>query len=485
MKIYTSFPQSVILSAITKLEDFVKVTYGAAGRGILIDNGLYQSVIDDGFSVVEEFELDDELENTVISYIKEATRKTNSRAGDGTTTSLLIMCSLIKEALNGTKNTIGYIDYVAIVDDLSKGLQVAIKKIQKLSKKITKVEELEAIALNVYRNKDIAKIVAKTIHEVGVDGIITIDNSATYETTAKVVMGMTIDRGYISPHMSTNGAETTLNRPKIIITDEVIARSEQIVPILSSIVKSGCKDILIIADTVEGEALNTIITNRIQNGLNCVVIKAPGFAEQRIALLEDIATVTNSVVLSSRLGRPFSTIKEVDCGTAQKIIVDKDETTVIGGAGSKEEIKRQSEMIKAQIKQSTPIEKGRLEERIARLTSGIGIISVGALTDTETRAIMAKVDDVIHATQLAYKEGVIEGGGLTMSSLNTGSVLLDEALKSPRRMLEENGEGYITKGVLDSSGVIIAGIESAVSVASGLIICGGIITNKKEKKDEE
>ncbi len=485
MKIYSTIPQPVILSAINKLEEFVKVTYGGAGRGILIDNGITQDVIDDGFLAIEEFELEDELENTVVSYLKEASRKTNSRAGDGTTTSLLIMCAIVREAFSEIGTSLTKIDFQAIVDDLRKGLESAIKQINKNSKKITTIEELEKIALNAYRDINSAKIVAKMVKEIGVDGIITIEESETLETTANVVMGMSFDRGYVSPYMALNtNGEVQLKRVPIIVTDEIINDITPILPIIQQYIEKGQRELLIIAETVEGPALNNIILNKVKGAFNCIVVKAPGLAEQKLEMLEDIAISTGATLFSSKLGKPLSSIILQDCGNAEKVNVFKDKTIIINGSGSKSAMKERAETLKKTMSGMTAFEKSKILSRIARLSGGIGVIKVGAPTDTEARTIKRKIEDSVHATQLAYKDGVITGIAILLNTIKTGSSLLDSAFKHPYKILEENGKKYITNNAQDSTGVAIASIESAVSVAGNLIVSGGIITNKKEKNEK-
>lgn len=485
MKKYTVIPHSTILSAINKLEDFVKVTYGPAGRGILIDNSITQDVIDDGFIAIEEFQLEDELENAVIGYVKEASRKTNGRAGDGTTTSFLIMCAILREAFADLEISLEKQDFQAKVDELRKGLDVAIKYIKKSSIKISTLPELEAIALNAYRNPEMAKVVAKIVKDVGIDGIVTLEDSETMETTSSVVMGMSFDRGYVSQYMAlnTNGDIQLKNIP-ILVTDEVINDMAVLTPIIQQLIEKGQRELLIIAETVEGTALNNITLNKIKGAFNCVVVKSPGYGEQRIGVLEDIAISVGSTLLTKNMGRPLSSITMQDLGKSEKVLVTKDNTIIINGAGTKSAIKSRAEYLKSLIPGITAFEKSKVNDRIAKLSGGIGVIRVGAATDTEARTIHRKIEDAVHATQLAYKDGVVAGVGLLLDSIKTGSPLLDIAFKRPYQVLEDNGKKYLTKDAQDATGVVVASIESAVSVASNLIVCGGIITNKIEKDEK-
>lgn len=475
MKKYTTIPQPVILSAVTKLEEYIKCTYGAGGRGIMIDNGLYQFVADDGFIALEEFELEDELENTVISYIKEGTRRTNKKAGDANTTFILIMCALVKSALSNLEYKVK-VDFNEIANDLFKALPVAVKQIRKASKKVSTVEELEEIAVNAYKNKEIAKIVAEVVHKIGADGIISLEDSESTETTHEIVMGMTINKGYASPLMG-NGKELELKNPAIIITDEDITQWSQIAPVVKTLVENGIQPAFLIADAISGDALNGALVN------NLTVIRASGFAEQRLEILQDIAVLTRATVLSKKLGRPLSTFS-IDCiGSAKLVTVGIEETKIVDGKGSKTDIEQRVEIIKSFMKVASQNDKKKLEERMAKLTGGVAVIKLGAFTDGDLRGMRPKVQNAINATKLAFKEGKILGGGVTLANIKSGSDMLDEALKHPREVLMENGKNYIDSGVYDSTGVLVVSLESAVSIAKDLITTGGIITNKKEKDE--
>lgn len=474
MKRYTTISKPIILSAITKLEDYIKCTYGKAGRGVLIDNGLYQSVVDDGFIALEEFELEDELENTVILFVKEATRNTNKKAGDATTTSILILCALIKEVFSEFSLED---DFYTIAKELSKALEVTIKQLKKASKKISSVKDLEQVALNAYSNPLLAKIISEVVYKTGVDGIVSIEDSDTTETTFEVVTGMSLDKGFISPQMIPDSGKIELNNTAIVLTDETIRDWNQILPIIKTIGEAGHASFLLIAESVTDSALNGMITN----GL--IAVKSPGFGDENIEILRDIATATGAEVLSKRIENPLSAFSMDDCGFAKRVVISSEETAIIKGNGGEEIISNRVKSLKLRMKTCTPIEKKRLEERIAKLLGGVAIIKVGALTGTQSIGMKMKIDDAIHATKLALKEGRVLGGGVSLMNIKSGSNLLDAALKYPRKILEENGKKHIDADVYDSTGVIIIALESAVSVAIDLITCGGIITNKIKKDD--
>lgn len=467
MKRYTTIPQQVILSAVTKLEDYIKCTYGKAGRGVLIDNGLYQSVVDDGFIALEEFELEDELENTVILFIKEATRNTNKKAGDATTTSVLILCAILKEVFSVFSIDS---DYYGISKELLEGLENATKQIYKVSKKITSLKELEEVALNAYNNKTLSKMVAEIIYKIGVDGVVSVDDSETSETTCDITIGMSIDRGFANTQMIPENSKTELQNPAVVILNEDVRDWTKLLPVIKLIGEAGYSSMLLIADSVTDSALAGMLTN----GL--ISVKSPGLGEEKLEVLKDLATILGGKVTE------LSTFNIGDTGTAKKVKVDIEETNFFQGKGSKLDIENRVKTIKSRMHTATQIEKKKLEERIAKLQGGVAIIKVGALTTTESIASKMKLDDTIHATKLALKEGRILGGGVTLSSIKSGSKILDKALKYPREILEENGKKYIDKDVYDSAGVMIVALQSAVSVAVDLIQSGGIITNKIEKK---
>lgn len=484
MKKYTTDPKPIILSALSKLHDLVKPTYGPAGKGTLLDKGFEQSIVDDGFAIIEEFELSNELEQAVIKFVRDVSRQTNKLAGDGTTTSFLLMYAVLQEAFKQSAHALTKSDDTAIAEELKLAVVEAIKQLQKNAKKIKTVEELERIALNSYSNPVIAKLIAAMVHSIGVDGTITIEDSETMQTTTEVVTGLTLDRGHISPYMAgSNGGANELKNPLILITDEAIANIDSIISILDPELKAGRKDFLIIADDVLGSALNTLVINRLNGNANVVCIKAPGYGERRADFLEDIAVVVGATVLTHKKGRPLSSVTREDLGTAKTVTVSQDDTVIVGAAGSKASLDARIAQIRPLTLSGAEFDKKNAKSRIAALTGGIAVINVGAPTESEQKAIKMKVEDAVHATQLAFKEGVVLGGGEALAKLKTNSPLLNAALQYPRQVLVENGR--LTKGAEDALGVVKAALESAVSVAATLITCAGIITEEREAKTKE
>lgn len=485
MKVYTSQPHGVILSAVTKLVEFIKPTYGPAGKGILINKGFQQELVDDGFAAVEEFELEDELENSVIGFVKEATRKTNKRAGDGTTTSLIVMSSITSHVLTAYEESMLKPNLIDIAEEIKRAGEIAVASIYKQAKKIKTVAELEKIALNSYNNPIIAGIIARLVHEVGKDGEIAIENSDTMVTESEVVKGMSIDRGYISQYMaSPETGKASLTNPTIIITDELITTLDTIFPVIEAKLKEGQKDFLIIAEDIQGGALTSLVVNNMKGNIRAVGIKAPGFGDQRYELLEDIAILTGATFLTAKKGRALSTITVDDIGKAKKVEVTKDETIILSGNGKEADIEARVAAIRPLTEKGSEFDKDKYKQRIAKLTGGIGVIKVGAPTDTELKSVRMKVDDAVHSTRLAFKEGVIPGVALTFAAITTGNEYLDAALKAPGMVLVKNGENALSGSAQDAAGVAVASLESAISVATALITTGGIIARKTEKKDD-
>lgn len=474
MKIYSTEHTYIVLSAINKIENYVKCTYGPAGKGILVDNGIYQSVIDDGFLVLEELEFENEMENAVLSFVKESSRQTNKKAGDATTTSILIMCALVRGAFGNLDYKVN-VDFTALGQELIAALPKAVATIRKGHKKITTEAELEAIALNAYKNPEIAKMIAHIVHTIGHEGKIEITESDTHETTFEIVTGMSLDKGYASPQMTDMGKDIVLKNPYVLVTDEDLVSWTQVKPVIETLLSNEIRSVLIIADGISGDALNGLIVNGI------TAIRASGFAEQRLEILKDIAVLTGGVLLSKHENKPLSSFTTAHLGKAEKIVVGMEETNIIGGAGTKEDIKKRADAIKINIKLATPRDTEKIEERVAKLTGGISVIKVGAYTDTQLRSMKLKIDDAIHATQLAKKGGKVKGGGIGLQ-VKTDSELLTKALCHPSEILIENGKKYLGD-VFDATEVVVIAVESAVSVATDLIVSGGIITYTKEKDE--
>lgn len=482
MKVYTSVPHPTILAAVKKIIEYVEPTYGAAGRGILVDETYQQQVLDDGYAVLEQLEFENELENAVLSYVKAASQKANKKAGDGTTTALIILGAIVFKVLEQTMGAIGRTNYNAIAAELRSAAQKAVDAIRKDAKKVSGGKDLEKIALNSYNHPELAKVIADMVVKVGTDGTITLEEGQTVETTADVVAGFKFDRGYTSPYFAGKDGETAeFRNPWILVTDQKMATAQELLAVVETMVQQGRKEFVIIADDVNGEALTTLVLNKLRGSVNCAVVKAPAFGDRRTALLEDIAILVGATFYTEKTGTGLSTFTPEGVGSAERVVITKDNTIIVKGAGKKKEVETRASVIRALTEKGAEFDKEFAKDRLAALTGGVGVIRVGAHTEVEMKAKKSKVEDAIAATRMAAKEGVIAGGGVTLMNLKTGSRLLDEALKEPRRVLEKNGLDAISEGAQDAAGVVIASIEAAVSVASTLITAGGIIAPKREK----
>lgn len=484
MKIHTQDTKTIVLDAISQLDAFVSPTYGPAGRGVLMDSSVTDPVLlDDGFAIVEKFELEDEFRNAVIKFVREVTRKTNTRAGDGTTTSILIMTALVRKVFEENEQLLVKRDYNAIADELRKALTEATEQIRKRAKKIKTKTELQAIALNSYKNQDISNLIASLIYQTGTDGVITVEDSDSPETSAEVVRGFSFDRGYISPYLADN-KKVVLKNPVIIVTDEEISNLAVIESIINAAIEDGRNEFLIVAHDVTGHALSNLIFNKAKGVIKVAAVKAPGFAQDRLELLEDLAVFVGGRANIARSGNKLSEAKLEHCGTAETVTVTEDMTIIIGGAGNQKVIDERVELLRPYTEKGSEYDRTRYKRRIASLSQGVGVIRVGAHTEAERATIKAKVDDAVHATQLAFRDGVVPGAAKTLMELETSSTLFNEALQYPREVLLKNGKNALSEDVYDAAGVLIAALESATSLASVLITLSGINTDKVEKDNK-
>lgn len=495
MKVYTDQPRETMMFALEELFKLVAPTYGPNGRGILIDRDYKQEILDDGHKIIEEFELKDELHNAVIKYIREASRKTNSRAGDGTTTAFLIMIAILREVFGESSKYLIDSELRGLTKNIRIGLEEAVEKIKVQAKTVETEEDLFSVAKNSFANEKIAKIIASAVFAIGKDGTVIVETSDLLETTSKVVQGMSVDKGYISPFMTVtliNGIPTApengiieLKNPLIVIADSVINTVKQVSPIIELSAKDGeRRSVLFICEDFTAEALNLLVSGRMRGVFNMVAIKSPGFGNKKSESLKDLALITGATVLSDQAGFTLAGIKENHFGGAKKVIVSSDETIFVDGKGEKEKIDAHVEALKA-LETKSAYEKRELELRISKLTGGIATIQVGALTQTDASAIKEKVDDAKNATMLAFRGGVVAGGGKTLMEIETTSEILNKSLKFPRGVLESNGVEELSEDAIDPVGVLVAALESAVSVATSLIDCGGILAPKIEKKKDE
>jgi chaperonin GroEL len=406
--------RSAILRGINQLADAVKITLGPKGRNVVIDKKFGSPTITkDGVTVAKEIELKDNLENMGAQMVREVASKTSDVAGDGTTTATVLAQSIFKE---GVKTVAAGANPMALKRGIDKAVERAIAEIHRLAKPVKGDMIAQVGTVSANGDATIGGIIAKAMDQVGKDGVITVEESRTMETSLEVVEGMQFDRGYLSPYFVTDAErmEATLENALILIHEKKISSMKDLLPLLEQVAKMG-KPMLIIAEDVEGEALATLVVNKLRGTLNVAAVKAPGFGDRRKAMLEDIATLTGGKVISEDLGIKLETVQVADLGRAKKITIDKDNTTVVEGAGKQADIEGRVKTIRAQIEETTSdYDREKLQERLAKLVGGVAVIKVGAATETEMKEKKARVEDAMHATRAAVEEGIVPGGGVTL-----------------------------------------------------------------------
>ncbi len=480
MKLTTNSPQKVILSAVRQYVDFLAPTYGPTGKKILIvENEMNHKAVDDGRMSSQAFEIRDEFENAVVKYIKETTEKTYQRVKDGTTTSALLMGAIIEEAFKNVDNELVETDYHGLTLSLRKGLEEAVKKIEASGKKIKTKEELYDIALNSFNSEPIAKLVADTVFKIGKDGVIAIEDSQAMDTTVEIVQGLELNKGFASPYLiNTQHNHVIVKNPLVLLVNKRIELFNEVVPVLKQVMEAK-RQIVIVAEGFGEGLINSVIAQKFmsQGNFNPLLIETPGYGD-KLESLKDISVITGANIVDKALTLDKVTMD--DLGQVESVDSTKDKTTILGG--KKADLKAYVENLKGTANDKFAQEK--LDKRIASLLGGIAVIKVGAYTENEQKYIKAKLENCVNATQLAFKEGVTAGAGKTYESIKTSSELLNNALKAPRKQLEKNGKAYLDDNVVDPTGVLIAGLETAVSIASGLITMGGISTEQR-KRDKD
>lgn len=516
--------RKALFQGVQKLSNAVKVTLGPKGRNVLLDKKFgAPTVTKDGVSVAKEIELEDAYENMGAQLLKEVATKTNDVAGDGTTTATVLAYSIIKE---GIKSVAAGINPMGIKRGIDRAVEIAVEEIKKSSKVIKGKEEIAQVAsISANNDMEIGEEIAAAMEKVGKDGVITVEESKTIESTTDFVEGMQFDRGYLSPYFATNRETMTavLENPYILIFDKKISNMKDLLPILEKVAQAG-KPLLIIAEDVEGEALATLVVNTLRGTLNAVAVKAPGFGDRRKAMLEDIAILTGGQVIAEELGLKLETTELNQLGTAKSIKVEKENTTVINGGGKQQDIKDRIAQIKAQIEDtSSDYDREKLQERLAKLAGGVAVINVGAATEVELKEKKHRVEDALSATRAAIEEGIIPGGGvcliqavhalekLDMSELNeaekVGYLIVKRALEEPIRQIAQNagldgsiiaekaknekkGIGFdaaamewtdmIKVGIIDPAKVTRSALQNAASIAALLLTTECAITDLPE-----
>src|SRR5882724_3879930 len=406
--------RAAILRGINQLADAVKITLGPKGRNVVIDKKFGSPTITkDGVTVAKEIELKDSLENMGAQMVREVASKTSDVAGDGTTTATVLAQAIFRE---GVKTVAAGANPMALKRGIDKAVERATEEIRRLAKPVKGDAIAQVGTVSANGDQTIGNIIAEAMNKVGKDGVITVEESRTMETSLEVVEGMQFDRGYLSPYFVTDPErmEVVLENPLILIHEKKISSMKDLLPLLEQVAKMG-KPMLIIAEDVEGEALATLVVNKLRGTLNIAAVKAPGFGDRRKAMLEDIAILTGGIVISEDLGIKLENVKLEDLGRAKKVTIDKDNTTIIEGAGKPSEIEGRVKQIRSQVENTTSdYDKEKLQERLAKLVGGVAVIKVGAATETELKEKKARVEDAMHATRAAVEEGIVPGGGVAL-----------------------------------------------------------------------
>jgi chaperonin GroEL len=437
---------------VDKLANAVKVTLGPRGRNVAIGKTFgAPTITKDGVTVAKEIELEDKFENVGAQMVKEVASKTSSDAGDGTTTATVFAQAIYREGLKAV--TSGH-NPMSIKRGIDKAVERVVEEIKKLSKPVSgKIEISQVGTISSNNDKQIGDLIAEAMEKVGKDGVITVEESKTAETTLDVVEGMQFDRGYVSPYFVTNaeGMEAVLEEPQILLHDKKISSMKDLLPLLEKVAQQG-KPFLVVAEDIDGEALATLVVNKLRGTLRVAAVKSPGFGDRRKAMLQDIAILTGGQVISEEAGLKLENAQLTDLGSAKKITIDKDYTTIVEGAGSKDEIKARIGQLKKQIEDSTSdYDSEKLQERLAKLSGGVAVINVGAATEIEMKEKKARVEDALHATRAAVEEGIVPGGGVvflrcteTLDSVSTddeervGVAIVRKALEEPIRQIVFN-----------------------------------------------
>lgn len=508
---------------VDTLADAVKITLGPKGRNVVLDKKFGAPLItNDGVTIAKEIELEDAFENMGAQLVKEVSVKTNDVAGDGTTTAALLAQTIIRE---GMKNIAAGANPMVLKKGIAKATEYTVEELKKISKPIESKTAIAQVASVSAGDEEIGALLSDAFEKVGKDGVITIDESKTMKTELSVVEGMQFDRGYASPYMMTNPdkMDAVLEDPLILITDKKISVFQDLLPVLEQVVKSG-RGLFIIAEEVEGEALTALVLNKLKGAIKCVAVKAPGYGDRRKAMLEDIAILTGATVISSDLGYEIKDATLDMLGSAKMVQVDKDNTTIVDGAGDPALIKQRVAAIQHQIAESTSdYDKEKLQERLAKLSGGVAVVRVGAATEVEMKERKLRIEDALAATRAAVEEGIVPGGGIALLSVSdkvtayantfsgdekTGALIIAKALTAPIKQIAENAGvdggvivdnvlrakkanfGYdalknefcdmVEKGILDPTKVTRSALQNAASVSSTLLTTEVIVADKPE-----
>ena len=523
--LFRSAAREKLLQGATALTDAIRVTLGPKSKAVLIQKSWGDPIVcNDGVTIAKETDLPDPVENLGVQMLRQAAEKTGDVVGDGTSTSVILAHAIFAE---GVKNVVAGSSAVEIKQGLDRACQAAITALRNMARPIkTRKEKMQVATISAHNNADMGELIADAMEKVGDEGVITVEESKTTDTVLEVVEGMQFDRGYISPYFVTQAEkmEAVLEDVHVLLCDRKIGSLQDLLPLLEALAKSG-KPLLVVAEDIEGEALATLIVNRIRGVLNSVAVKAPGFGDRRKAMLEDIAVLTGGKVISEEVGLTLDKTGMEDLGHAGRVVCTKDNTTIVGGGGDKEAIASRMQQIRAQIAETTSdYDREKLEERLAKLAGGVAVIRVGAASESELKSRREALDDAINATRAAVEEGIVPGGGLALlrctaaiaeleaqaaGDERTGIAILRHALGAPARQIAENsavdggvvvnemlkGAGntgfdgvskkyvdLVEAGIIDPAKVVRVALENAVSVASLLLLTEATMTEIPEEK---
>lgn len=511
-----------MLRGVDALADAVKVTLGPKGRNVVLEKKFGSPLItNDGVSIAKEIELEDAFENMGAQLVKEVATKTNDIAGDGTTTATVLAQAMIRE---GLKNVTAGANPMVIRKGIDKAVKAAVAELSNISKKVESSQDIAQVGAISSADEEVGKLIAEAMEKVGNDGVITVEESKGFVTELEVVEGMQFDRGYISPYMvtDTDKMEAVLDNPYILITDKKISNIQEILPVLEKVVQSG-KQLLIIAEDVEGEAQATLVVNKLRGTFTCVAVKAPGFGDRRKAMLQDIAALTGAQVITEELGLDLKSTDVTSLGSARQVRITKENTIIVDGAGNSDDIQARVNQIRTQLEETTSeFDKEKLQERLAKLSGGVAVIKVGAATETELKERKLRIEDALNSTRAAVEEGIVSGGGTALVNVykavaaveadgdeKTGVNIVLRALEEPVRTIAANagqegsviverlkneavGIGYnaatgewvnmFEAGIVDPAKVTRSALQNAASVAAMFLTTEAVVADKPEPK---
>ncbi len=524
--IYQEDARKRLKDGVDKVANAVKVTLGPKGRNVVLDEGFGSPTItNDGVTIARKIEVEDKAENIGAEIIKEVASKTNDAAGDGTTTATLLVQSIIVE---GLKNVTAGANPLALRRGLEKASAHVMEFLSSLAKPVSTKEEMMQIATISAEDAEIGTLIAEIMEEVGKDGVITVEESQTFGIQKEIVKGLQFDRGYISPYMISNPdrMESVLDDPYILVTDKKLSSIQELLPVLEAVAKSGKKELVIIAEDVDGDALATLVVNKLRGIMNVLAVKAPGFGDRKKEMLEDIAVVTGASLISEELGVALDKVELSQLGSARRVVATKDDTTIVEGKGDKAAIDARVAQLKNQLENTeSEFDKEKLQERLAKLTGGVAVIKVGAATEVEQKARQHKTEDALAATKAAVEEGMVPGGGVALlrSAKNLATLTLEDpeeqlavqilrrALEEPIRQIADNAgvdgsvvaaevaktesefgynaatnkyENLMEAGVVDPKKVVRVALENAVSAAAMLLTTETLIVDLPDKEDK-